>query len=143
VAAFSIDSSCIVAAVCGWHEHHAAAARAVDRRLGRGSRLVVAAHALVEAYAVLTRLPAPHRLARADAWMLIEANFVSDADVVALPASSYAPMLEKLARAGIGGGRSYDALIAASARHGKADELLTFNRRHFDSIETDLDVVEP
>ena len=37
--------------------------------------LAVAAHALVETYAVLTRLPAPHRLAPADAWTLIDTNF--------------------------------------------------------------------
>ncbi|HYN08678.1 MAG TPA: PIN domain-containing protein [Vicinamibacterales bacterium] len=143
MAAFSLDSSCIVAAVCGWHAQHAAAARALERRLAKGDRLVVAAHALVEAYAVLTRLPAPHRLTPADAWELLEANFVSDADVAALSGSAHAALLATLSQAGIGGGLTYDALIATSARHGKAAELLTFNRRHFDSVADDIDMIEP
>jgi predicted nucleic acid-binding protein len=63
VPAFAVDTSCIVAAVCSWHEHHAAAAAAIEARYEAGDRLAVAAHGLVEAYAVLTRLPAPHRLA--------------------------------------------------------------------------------
>jgi predicted nucleic acid-binding protein len=143
VPAFSLDSSCIVAAVCGWHEHHAVAARALERRLTAGDRLVVAAHALVEAYAVLTRLPAPHRLAPADAWALLEANFVSGAEIAALSGSAQVALLRKLSHAGIAGGLTYDALIAASARHGKAAELVTFNRRHFDSVADDLHIVEP
>ena len=133
----------MVAAVCGWHERHAAAARALERRLASGDRMVVAAHAIVEAYAVLTRLPAPHRLAPADAWALLEANFVSDADVAALSGSAQTALLARLSRAGIGGGLTYDALIATSARHGKAAELLTFNRRHFDSVADAIEIIEP
>ncbi len=143
MTAFSLDSSCIVAAVCGWHEQHAVAARALERRLTAGDRLVVAAHALVEAYAVLTRLPAPHRLAPADAWALLEANFVSGAEIAALSGSAQVALLRRLSHAGIAGGLTYDALIAASARHGKAAELLTFNRRHFDAVADDLHIVEP
>ena len=133
----------MVAAVCAWHEHHPATARALEKRMAKGGRLVIAAHALLEAYAVLTRLPAPHRLAPSDAWALLDANFVAGADVVALPGSAHAALLRKLSQAGIGGGLTYDALIAASARHGRAAELLTFNRRHFDSIADDLEIVEP
>jgi len=58
VAVFAVDTSCMVAAVCTWHEHHAAAAGEIERRLGRGERMAIPAPALVEAYAVLTRLPA-------------------------------------------------------------------------------------
>src|SRR5439155_4456381 len=61
------DTSCLVAAVCAWHEHHAAAAREIERRLAAGEPMIVAAPALVESYAVLTRLPPPHRLRPADA----------------------------------------------------------------------------
>jgi predicted nucleic acid-binding protein len=133
----------MIAAVCGWHEHHAAAGAAIERRLDRGDRLVVAAHALVEAYAVLTRLPAPHRLAPADAWMLVKTNFVTHATVAALPAAAHVALLETLAASGLGGGRSYDALIAASAAHARVDELLTFNPRHFDPVSDAVAVVDP
>src|SRR6184192_3362205 len=59
---FLLDTSCLVAAVCSWHMHHEATAAEISRRLSRGEEPVMAAPALVEAYAVLTRLPAPHRL---------------------------------------------------------------------------------
>ena len=132
----------MIAAVCGWHEHHAAAAAAIERRLNRGDRLVIAAHALVEAYAVLTRLPSPHRLAPADAWTLVESNFVQHATLTTLPGAAHVALLTRLAAAGRGGGRTYDALIAETAAHGKADELLTFNRRHFDE-DARITVIEP
>lgn len=143
VATFSLDSNCMIAAVCGWHERHAAAAAAIERRLSRGDQLVIAAHALVEAYAVLTRLPSPHRLAPADGWALVKANFVSHAALATLPGTAHVALLDRLAAAGLGGGRSYDALIAASAAHAKVAELLTFNPRHFDPVPGGMAVVEP
>ena len=67
-AVYALDTSCMIAAVCGWHEQHRSAAAEIERRFDGGEHLSVAAHALSEAYAVLTRLPAPHRLAPTDAW---------------------------------------------------------------------------
>lgn len=141
--AFAVDSNCMIAAVCSWHEHHAQAVKAIERRLDRGDRMVVAAHALVEAYAVLTRLPSPHRLAASDAWTLIDHNFATPAAVVALTGAAHAALLGRLARAGIGGGRTYDALIAAAAAKGRAGELLTFNAGDFDPAITPIATVAP
>ncbi len=140
---FTPDTSCMIAAVCTWHEHHVAAAAEIERRLGRGERLSVPAPALVEAYAVLTRLPAPHRLSPADAWALIQANFVDQAQVVALSGTGYARVLRGLAREAIGGGRAYDAVIASCASRAKAETLLTFNGRHFHPSPAGVVVVEP
>ena len=133
----------MVAAVCTWHEHHAAAVAGIERRLDRGERLRVAAHALVETYAVLTRLPAPHRLAPADAWALVKANFVESASVVTLSAPAHVTLLGRLAAKGIGGGRTYDALIGASAGQAKVETLLTFNPPHFDPPPEGVVVIEP
>lgn len=133
----------MVAAVCTWHERHVAAVGGIERRLDRGERLSVAAHALVETYAVLTRLPAPHRLAAGDAWALVKANFVESATVVALNGQAHVTLLGRLATLGIAGGRSYDAVIAACARQAKVDALLTFNPRHFDPPPEGVAVIEP
>ena len=73
---FVPDTNCMIAAVCTWHEHHDRAAEEIERRLERGETLFVAAHTLVEAYSVLTRLPPPYRLSPTDAFALIEANFI-------------------------------------------------------------------
>jgi predicted nucleic acid-binding protein len=133
----------MVAAVCAWHTLHAAAAAEIECRLDRGERMVIAAHAIAETYAVLTRLPAPHRLAPSDAWTLVRTNFVDNAALVTLDAPAHVAVLEKLAGAGIGGGRTYDGLIAACAGASRARALLTFNRRHFDPPPHDVMLVDP
>ena len=139
---FFVDTSCIVACVCSWHVHHAQAVAAIEARLAAGEKMLSAAHALAEAYAVLTRLPAPHRLSPADALALIEGNFFDDA--VALDADGYRTLLRRAATEGIAGGRTYDALIGECAVLAKAAALLTFNARHFSHLETaGLRVVVP
>jgi predicted nucleic acid-binding protein len=143
VRAFALDTSCMVAAVCTWHERHFAAAREIERRLDRGERLAIAAHSLAETYAVLTRLPAPHRMDPADAWALVKANFIDHAAVEALDATAYTTLLRRLAAMGIGGGRTYDALIADCARRAKVDALLTFNVQHFEPPPEGIVIVEP
>ncbi len=144
VAVFLPDANCMVAAVCSWHEHHERAVLAIESRLNRRERMVVAAPALIEAFSVLTRLPAPHRLSPADALSLMEANFVSSVKVVALPPEDYSAILRGAPANGIYGGRIYDAIIAACARRGNARTLLTFNDSHFRHlVGPELAVVVP
>ena len=140
---FTVDTSCMVAAVCTWHERHPDAAAEIERRLERGERLAVAAHALVETYAVLTRLPPPHRHAPADAWTLVRANFVEQAAIVALNGQDHVKLIGRLAATGLRGGRTYDAVIAACAEKARAKALLTFNPRHFDPTPKGVTVIEP
>jgi len=133
----------MVAAVCAWHVRHAAAAAEIERRLDRGERMAVAAHAIAETYAVLTRLPSPHRLAPSDAWTLVRTNFVDHAALVTLDGPAHVAVLEELALAGIGGGRTYDGLIAACAGASRVKALLTFNGRYFDPPPHGVMLVEP
>jgi predicted nucleic acid-binding protein len=100
----AVDTSVVVAAFATWHEAHAAALRAVQ------DVPVLPVACALEAYAVLTRLPPPHR---ADAHLVrdfLATTFVgpgiglaSDEDMAAL--------LAGLVDRGIGGGASYDAVI--------------------------------
>lgn len=131
---FLLDTSCMVAAVCGWHEHHDTA-REVERRLDEGEDLVLAAPALVETYAVLTRLPAPHRLSPAVSLALLEANFLAeDAEVIALDTDAYVRLLRTAPELGVAGGAMHCAVIVACALLGKADTLLTLNERQFRAL---------
>ena len=50
----AVDSSVVIAAFATWHEHHGIAEATASR-----PRLI--AHAAIESYSVLTRLPPPHR----------------------------------------------------------------------------------
>lgn len=94
----------------------------------------MAAHAVAEAYAVLTRLPHPHRLSSEDAWTLLEKNWGS-CRAVGLSAEEYWALLREAAAAGIAGGLVYDALVAFSARKAKAAELWTWNAAHFRRLD--------
>ena len=106
--------------------------------------MIVAAPALIEAYSVLTRLPAPHRLTPVDALGLLDANFVRGVTVVALSAPGYRALLRAAPGEGVSGGRMYDAVIAACARRARAGTLLTFNTSHFAPFAgSDLDIVTP
>jgi predicted nucleic acid-binding protein len=143
MSSFALDANCMVATVSSWHEHHAAASREIERRFERGERLTVPAPALIEAYAVLTRLPPPHRLSPTDAWTLLDVNFVKGKKVVVLRGATYRALLRRLAKEGIAGGRTYDAVIGECARQGRVQALLTFNTRHFDPPPPGVTIVEP
>jgi predicted nucleic acid-binding protein len=120
----------MVAAVCTWHEHHEPAIDEINDRLRRHEALLVAAPALVEAYAVLTRLPPPHRLSPNDARALLEANFLRKR-VLVLSGRTYRNLLRSAPERRIVGGRVYDAVIVECAVGGAVNTLLTFNERDF------------
>lgn len=126
-----LDASCLVAAVLPQHEHHAATVDDLTRRRAAGDVVVLAAYGLTEAYAVLTRLPSPHRLAAADALAVLERNW-GKSETIALTAAETWRVLRDQAAAGMGGGRIYDAQIAQCARKARAGEILTWNLRHFE-----------
>ncbi len=131
MAGFLPDTSCIVAAVCAWHLEHGPARAEIERRLDRAERMFVAGPAVVEAYAVLTRLPPPHRLAPHDAAALLEANFLQRGRMVTLDGGAYRDLVRRAPAEGIAGGRVYDAVIAACALKAKGVRLLTFNASDF------------
>jgi predicted nucleic acid-binding protein len=121
MARFLPDTGVMIAAICGWHEHNRRALRALEAWSRRRPSLT---------YAVLTRLPPPHRLAPGDAAPLVQANFGSGLEMVALDAAGYRRLLDDAPRERIAGGRIY-RVIAACAIAAKATTLLTFNVRDF------------
>jgi predicted nucleic acid-binding protein len=135
----------MVAALCAWHKHHERAVREIDGRLEQGEALVVAAPALVETYAVLTRLPPPHRLSPADSWALLDENFGGNSRVtVALEANAYWRLLRSAPERSIAGGSLYDAVILACGLAAKVDAILTFNERQFRAIAVQgVEIVVP
>lgn len=133
----ALDTSVVVAALLGWHEAHEQA-----RSAARGGG--VPAHALLESYAVLTRLPAPHRVASRVASSLIAGWFPPEQ--IFVPSAELArSVVERLAAAGIGGGAAYDALVGlTAAEHGA--ELRTRDRRAavtYDALSVPYRLVTP
>lgn len=125
-----LDTNCLIAAALPQHEHHAATVADLARRRAAGHTIVTAAPAVLEAYAVLTRLPPPHRLAPADALAVLDRNWGSGESVALTGPETWKALRQQVVM-GVAGGRVYDGMIAACARKGKVDEFLTWNVRHF------------
>jgi predicted nucleic acid-binding protein len=125
------DTNCMVALIREIHPHHQAALDELSARVQRGETMVIAAHCLAEAYSVLTRIPAPLQVSGPDAMAALEDSFIRQGEIVSLDAVEYLAFLRTAPEAGLTGGRIYDALIAACARKGSVDFLITFNERHF------------
>lgn len=136
------DATVVVAAVVGWHERNKAASAALEHALARKT-LVIPAPALIESYAILTRLPAQHRLTHADAFHLLRSDFA--AARIAGPKTRDAwSMLRRWSVAPIGGSDTYDAMIVDIAREAGAKSLLTFRRRELEALAiAGIEIVEP
>ncbi len=131
----AVDTSVIVSALLSWHEFHdVALAALVTARDEPGGKLLVPAPALVEAYAVMTRLPAPHRLSPVAAVEILSGSFEDHAEIVSLSGSETWRFLHDTVGAGLTGGATYDALIVRCARQGRATSMLTLDRRDFERL---------
>jgi predicted nucleic acid-binding protein len=138
----AVDTSVVVAALLGWHEKHEVARKALERGLV-AERLVLPAPTLIESYAVMTRLPSPHRLSPADAAALLHDTF-AEVSTVALDGGEVWKLIDDLETTQVAGGRSYDWHILACARKAGAARLLTLNERDFLALgDTKIEIVRP
>ncbi len=116
----AVDSSVVVAAFASWHEYHQPAVAEVRTRPD------LPAHAMLEAYSVLTRLPEPFRAEPALVAEYIRRTYpgrrlqLGVRELTGLPA--------RLAELRIAGGAVHDALIAFTVR-AAATDLATLDRR--------------
>ena len=132
----AVDTSVAIAAFATWHESHAAALSVVAEQPS------LPAPAALETYAVLTRLPPPHRVSGA-----LVAEYVADAfggRQLSLDADSSSRLLPELVKLGVAGGASYDAVIAITVRE-HAAELVTLDaraRRTYDLVGVRARLIE-
>jgi len=115
------DTSVLVACFASWHEHHDIAFAAAGRLDG------IVAHCLLETYSVLTRLPAPHRMAAAVVSRYLGVTFGSH-PVFGLPPEDQRALVTTCAARGVSGGSVYDAVIAATCARANV-KLLTLDGR--------------
>jgi predicted nucleic acid-binding protein len=122
----ALDSSVVIASFGAWHEHHDVARDTLAAAPG------LPAHAALEAYSVLTRLPEPFRAEPPVVAEFLDRTFGSARLV--LDAERQAALPARLARLGISGGAVYDALIAVTASAAGA-EIATLDRRALTTYE--------
>ena len=140
----AVDTSVVIAALMTWHEHHSGAFGLLNDVLEGGDELLIPLPALIETYAVMTRLPAPHRLSPLDAFGLVSGALRSCAKVVGLAENDVWSFLEDLTHRNVAGGATYDAAIVACAERSDATRILTLNARHFERLVSDgMEVVVP
>lgn len=138
----AVDATVLVASVVSWHESHRAAAAAVESALARKA-LVIPAPSLIDAYAILTRLPAQHRLQHAEAFHLLRTNF-GPARLAGPRTRDAWSLLRRLSVAPIGGSDTYEAQIVEIARDAGAKSLLTFKRADLERLAIPgIEIVEP
>jgi len=143
-AKFALDTSCLVALLAEWHEHHKETVQEYEARLARGERLVVSAHAYLECFSVLTRLPPPLAAAPETAEAVLASYLDGSGELAGATADACRTTVQHLAGRGLGGGLVYDAIIAFCSYEAGATTLLTYNTRHILSIAPrDLAVLEP
>ena len=123
----AVDSSVVIAAFASWHEHHAIARKAMTAR----PRLI--AHAAVESYSVLTRLPPPHRASPSIVHSFITERFTDP--FLTLSENGYQELIATVVAGQILGGPAYDALIASTAAEHNAT-LLSLDQRAMATYET-------
>jgi predicted nucleic acid-binding protein len=114
------DTSVVVAALSKWHPSHEAAllaTRAVS---------TLPAQAMIEAYAVMTRLPGGLAVPAASAVDVLRRRFPDD--VLRLSAVTRESVVQRLAAAGIVGGATYDGIVALQAAE-NGEVLLTLDAR--------------
>jgi predicted nucleic acid-binding protein len=123
-----LDSSVLVAAFYGDHEHHEPSLALLAEQ-GTSSGCT-AAHCLAEVYAVLTGMPGKDRVSPHEA-LLFLGDVRQRLATISLEESDYFAVLESAAATAVTGGSIYDAIIAHCALKSKARTLFTWNVRHF------------
>jgi predicted nucleic acid-binding protein len=135
VGCLALDTSVIVAGLQSWHAHHEVTSALLIEVLASEEEVVIPLPALVEAYSVMTRLPAPRRLPPAKALEMLESSFAGRVRIVALPADAGWRFLRDIAEEGVAGGATYDAHVLDAAVAAGADRVLTLNVADFERLQ--------
>ena len=126
-----LDTSVLVAAFYGDHEHHEHSIRLLaDQKKSSGC---TAAHCLAEVYSVLTGMPGKDRVSPDEALLFLR-DIRERLTTFTLDDTEYFKVLEDAAAAGVCGGATYDAIIAQCALKANAQRLYTWNLKHFNQL---------
>ena len=129
------DTSVLIAVFYGDHPAHQAA---IQRYRDANPRTAFcAAHSVAELYAVMTRLPVRPAIAP-EQCMLFVNDLRERFTLVGLTGAEYVATVARAAKAGLPGGKVYDALILACAGKAGAEVVYTLNAKDFERIAPDL-----
>jgi predicted nucleic acid-binding protein len=130
-----LDSSVLIPVFLADHPHHAPSLRLYAQC--NSEIASVAAHSLAEVYSTLTRLPLPHRATPDQAVEFLE-SMRTRFRFVTLASEEYLASIRVAAANRISGGTIYDALIATCALQAGADQIFTWNVRHYQLLGAEV-----
>ncbi len=130
-----LDTSVLVAVAQVSHDHHKASLELWNGCTRKDT--AVGAHTLAELYNTFTGMPPALRLRPRDAMLAIE-TFLQRLTPIALTPDEYEAALTRTAQLGLTGGIIYDALLLECARKSGAEQIYTWNLRHFRAAAPDL-----
>jgi predicted nucleic acid-binding protein len=122
------DTSVLVPVYYGDHEYHDRSMR-VFRKFTQ-AQASCGAHSLAEVYSALTRMPGRDRISAEQAILFVD-DLRDRLTVVSLTADEHAQGLRKYGAMGIVGGTIYDTLLAHCALKARAEEIYSWNTRHY------------
>ena len=129
-----LDTSVLVAALVKSHPSHNRAYPYFYDTFHGESKGLISTHVLAELYAVLTVLPIKPKLSSLEVEKLLEINIFPKFTITPLESQHYQKAIQQVSLLHEPGGIIYDALHIEAALHGKADELITFNFKHFEKL---------
>lgn len=130
-----LDTSVLVAVAQVSHDRHNASVELWNRCSRKDT--AVSVHTLAELYNSLTGMPPALRLRPRDAALAIE-TFLQRLTPIALTPEEYGSVITRTAQLGLTGGIIYDALLIECARKCEADQIYTWNLRHFRAAAPDM-----
>ncbi|NOY68810.1 MAG: type II toxin-antitoxin system VapC family toxin [Deltaproteobacteria bacterium] len=137
-----IDSCILVAGVHANHPLHAVSANWLIRNIPL-HKLIVTHHSILEAYAVLTRLPGKFRIDGIEARQLLESTIRTNITIAKFDAASIWDYITALVTQASTGGHSYDAFIAEILINNAIDAIATFNTKHFIRFTPQISIIDP
>lgn len=135
MARTAVDTSVLVAAFLGWHQHHRPALAALESLLENEGEIGLPAHVLFETYSVLTRLPGAQRLAPAVALEMLQKSLKGVSRLLPLAPETQWDALASVAGRLVAGGAVYDALILECVRQAGITRVVTLNGKHFERVK--------
>lgn len=140
----AFDANILVAGLLSWHVQHTLVRPILVEWLGHSPKPVVPVQALVEAWAVMTRMPTPHGVSAADAASLLDGALKGRCRLGVLAEADGWRMLDALLDGKIVGGLAYDLQIVTCARAAGATRLYTCNERDFGRLTlAGIEIVNP
>ena len=137
-----VDTSVIVAAVHANHPVHLSSSRWLDAAFDTHD-VVVAHHSLLEAYAVLTRLPPQYRVAPSEAETVLRETIQANARLAPFSAESMWSFMTGMTALPAAGGAAYDAFIVRLLSEAGAEAIVTYNIDDFRRLSPHLRVTDP